>query len=125
MFKSSVVAIVLVLASNLPAFAQSDRTRKWESEMSALTVQSGSTEAGTAAVMLLHQEITDWLALNPATDVTLAMLPPRPWTRGQLAEELTSLQQAVSQIAQHDPNQPFYLGATTVQVTAPASTLSP
>jgi len=64
MFKLPVVVVVLVLASNLPASAQSDRTRRWEGDLSNLAADAGSVEARSAAVASLHQEIANWLGLN-------------------------------------------------------------
>src|SRR5258708_682273 len=47
------------------------------------------------------------------------------WIGDQFREQLDAIANTIEQIVRNDPNQPFYLGVTAVNVTAPLATLSP
>ena len=58
-------------------------------------------------------------------DVTINSAPPLPWSEEQLGSELSTLIDAIIRIRRRNPTQPFYLGTTTVNVTAHNAALSP
>jgi iron complex outermembrane receptor protein len=120
------VAALVCLAFADPLFAQADRTRQWLAALSLLNDPSAAPrDRRQAELVALRQQIADWLALNRETGVDLPAAPPVPWTEDQVEQQLAALRQTIDQIAARDPNQPFYLGVTAVNVTAPLATLSP
>lgn len=108
-----------------PVLAQADRTRQWLERMALVSDATTSAETRRAELATLRQQIADWLALNPETTVDLPEASPLPWTDDQLEQQAAAVRHAIEQIAQQDPNQPFYLGVASVNVTAPLATLSP
>src|SRR5258708_5947486 len=118
-----VVVGCLILAS--PAWAQADRTRLWLQRLARLGDTAAPPEARGSELAMLRQQIADWSALNPDLSVDVPPAPPMPWTADKVEQQVAALRQAIALIAQKDPSQPFYLGVTTVNVTAPVATLSP
>jgi iron complex outermembrane receptor protein len=118
-----VLLACLILAS--PVWAQADRTRQWLQRLALLGDTTVPAETRGAELAALRRQIADWIALNPETTIDLPPAPPTPWSADQVEQQVIALRHAIEQIARKDPNQPFYLGVTTVNVTAPVATLSP
>ncbi len=119
------LACLACLAFARPVSAQADRMLEWLDTLALLGDTTRAVQDRGDALTMLRQQIADWLALNPDRGVRLPPSPPLPWTGNQVEAEVTALRQVIEQIARHDPNRPFYLGVTTVDVTAPVATLSP
>jgi iron complex outermembrane receptor protein len=118
------VIVGCLLFSTAPS-AQADRTRQWLQQLALLGDTTTPAGARSEALATLRQQIADWIAVNPEFSIVLPAAPPTPWTNNQLEEQVAVLRHTVEQMAQMDPNQPFYLGAATVDVTGSVATLSP
>lgn len=108
-----------------PALAQADRMREWVDTLALLSDTTWTAQDRASDLTMLRQRIAGWLVLNPETDVSLPSPPPLPWSDEQVEQQIAALRHAIEQIAQRNPNQPFFLGVTTVDVTASVATLSP
>jgi hypothetical protein len=118
-------ALVLVVAH--PADAQADRAHQW---LAALTVlnsatPSGSLEEREAQVGAIRNQVIEWIALNPTSTVALPRLLDQPWSEAQFRDQIAVLTDTIERLLKEDPSQPFYLGITSVNVTAPGAALSP
>ena len=126
LMRTLVIAALCVVVVARPTRAQSDPTRAWRGELAVLNdAATGSHDTRQAHAAALRRQIADWAALNPAIAVGMPPAPPLPWSAEQLTEQIAVLGRTIEQIASRHPNQTFYLGVTTVNVTAPVATLSP
>src|SRR4051812_12705712 len=115
----------LIAASSL--FAQADRARAWLADLglAANPPPEMTIAARQARVNAVRDELHAWLALNPDRAIALAKPPAGAWTGEELRQQIQVLTTAVEALMQSDPNQPFYLGITAVNVSAPGMVLSP
>ena len=121
------IALLVCLVSAGPSYAQADRARGWLAELSIVeaAASADSTASRQARVAAVRKDVDDWLALNPGAAVDLPKPPDGAWTEDQLREQIALLRTAIERLLASDPNQPFYLGITAVNVTAPGAVLSP
>jgi iron complex outermembrane receptor protein len=121
------IAALVCVVSAIPSYAQADRARGWLAELSIVetAAAAGSTASRQTRVSAVRKQVDDWLALNPRAAVDLPKSPDGAWTEDQLREQLALLRKAIERLVRSDPSQPFYLGITAVNVTAPGAALSP
>jgi iron complex outermembrane receptor protein len=119
-------AFVCVVAAR-PFYAQADRAPGWLGELSVLdnAVSSGSLEQRQAQVAAIRKDVGAWMAVNPGSAADLPPAPEQPWNENQLRDQIDVLRKTIEHLLLNDPSQPFYLGVTTVHVSAPGAALSP
>jgi iron complex outermembrane receptor protein len=118
---------LLVCLAAAPASGQADQARRWLADLSVVESASPARSTATrqARIAAIRNEMDEWFALNPGRTVDLPTAPGGAWTDDQLREQIGLLKKAIERLRQSDPSQPFYLGITTVTVTAPGMALSP
>ena len=121
------IAVLVCLIAASPSYAQADRARGWLAELSILetAASADSTASRQARLAAIRKDVDAWLALNPGAAVDLPTAPDRAWSEDQFREQIALLRKAIETLMASDPNQPFYLGITSVNVTAPGAVLSP
>ena len=121
------IALLVCLVSAGPFYAQADRARGWLAELSILDTAASADSAASrqARVVAVRKDVDAWLALNPGAAADLPKPPGGAWTEDQLRAQIALLRTAIERLMASDPNQPFYLGITAVNVTAPGAVLSP
>ena len=82
-------------------------------------------EQRRAEVVDIRKQIEEWIGLHPDSHVDLSPGPQQPWTEEQLQAQIAVLKRAVETLLKNDPNHPFDLGVTVVNVTESAAALSP
>jgi TonB-dependent receptor-like protein len=122
----AMTAFVCVIAVRT-SYAQADRAPGWLGELSVLdtVVSAGSIEQRQAQVAAIRKEVGAWMAVNPGSAVDLPPAPELPWNEDQLQDQIVVLRKTIEHLLLNDPSQPFYLGVTTVNVSAPGAALSP
>ena len=115
------VSLVVFLIAAPPSYAQAELPLEWLQRLSAL----GASDRSASGVAGIRKQLEEWIALHPGSLVDLSPAPQQPWTEEQLRAQIAVLKQAVQTLLKNDPNHPFDLGVTVVNVTASAAALSP
>lgn len=106
-------------------WAQSTVISGWTQDLDSVKNGTGlSLEEQAARVVEVRSELEKWLALRPDLKINLSPTPPQPWSEGQIKEEISELQRALSVIRPQEGTQPFSLGSVSVTVTGLLSSLS-
>ena len=118
-------AICAVLLLTLARFcpAQADRPLEWLRQLSAINASGGPESVQVIA--RIRKEIVDWIALHPGTKAALSQVPQEGPANADVAAQIAELKLAVLALLSDDPNHPFHLGLTVVNVTDSAAALSP
>ncbi|PWT86600.1 MAG: hypothetical protein C5B56_12195 [Proteobacteria bacterium] len=120
--RNLVVRAVTLLFFTGACRAQADRPLEWLQQLGALTTRSPES---TATVRHIRRQLQDWIALHPGSSAELPEAPEPPWTESQAKTQIEELKSAIVALLQSDPNHPFQLGLTVVNVTDSAAALSP
>ena len=124
--RSIIGTTIIILFLATPCFAQVEQPLGWLRDVTALESKaSGSLEQRCADVAHIRKEVEEWISLHPGSGAEPPPAPEQPWNEEQLRSETGNLRQALESIIRNDPSHPFYLGATTVNVTTSISALSP
>lgn len=125
-YAASFVLCVLVFASALASFAQTERPLTWQQDLNYLSNASSANPAEVRATLAdIRAEVENWLKLHPDSKIVLPSALPQTANAEQTRNQIQLLQQAVTGILQQDPGRPFHLGSAEVNVTASVSALSP
>ena len=116
--RASFVIICLSSAAAGQSFADTGPLM-WLQELSAMSSPTAAQVNG------VRKQMESWIALHSREDVSLPAAPPEPWTDRQVHDQIAALKNAVEQLVRREPNRPFALGGTVVNVTAEAPSLSP
>ena len=123
--KHTLTVLVCLL---IPTFlhAQAQRPLTWLQDLTVLQSTSSTDSIGQVAnVTQIRTEIENWLRLHPESKIQLPPAPAQPWSAEQASSEISLLHDTVTHIIEQDPNHPFHLGVSQVNVTAAPSLLSP
>jgi len=108
------------------ASAQANHPQTWAQDIALMETMTPSEAAAQQSTILqVRAEIELWIQANPNTGIHLSPLPPLPLGSAQAAAQLEELHKVVGAIIQHDPDHPFHLGVTEVEVSAALSAISP
>lgn len=119
------MAAMACLAAVRPSFAQADRARAWLADLTTAEHAAPAGDARQARVTAVRNDLVGWMALNPGREVDLPAAPAGTWTEDQLRGQIAQVRSAIESLLQNDRSRPFYLGMTSVTVTAPGMVLSP
>ncbi len=107
------------------ALSQTEHPQTWAQDI-AYMQQLAPAEAAAqqSTILQIRSEVALWITAHPDSKIHLSALPPRPLTADQATAELGELRKVVAAIAQQDPDHPFHLGMTEVEVSAGLSGIS-
>jgi iron complex outermembrane receptor protein len=111
---------------SLTVSARVEKSLTWLQDLAQLqNLQAAGSSAQQAEVVRIRAEVENWLKLNPSSKINLAPAPPSPWTAVQTSALAEELRATVETILKEDPDHPFHLGATQINVAESISMLSP
>lgn len=121
-----IVLVILVVAGSITMSAQIERPLTWQEDLAYLANASSVAPSDARATLNnIRAEVENWLKLHPDSKIKLP--PPLAQTASaeQTRDQIKKLRETVTSILRQDPNRPFHLGSTEVNVTARTSQLSP
>jgi len=124
--ETRVIAIFILIGFSPAAQAQAQKPLSWLEDLVYLQNAAGTgLEQQREKLLEIRAEIDNWLTLHPNSSIQLSPAPAPPWSVEETASQVSLLRGLVDAILKEDPNHPFYLGVTTVTVSAAMSPLSP
>jgi iron complex outermembrane receptor protein len=125
--RTFLIAALMLVAGARPSYAQSAQVPGWLNRLDSIETSKDAVEKRLAQLDAVTRELGEWIALNPR--FSWIQLPSSDdhakSDDGRISTQLKALRETINQIAASDPSHPFYLGVTTVNVTASAAPLSP
>lgn len=122
----ALLAVTLFLAGTL-AHAQVQQPLTWQQDLAYLEHAGGDAAAQSDMLAQIRSQVESWLKVHPGAGVKvkLAEAPLKPWKAEQVASEVSALRATVQAILAADPDHPFHLGVTQVDVAATVPDISP
>ena len=117
------IGLAGILVLTPACLAQIGKPLEWLQQLIALAAADKPASAQT--VESIRNEVEHWIALHPGSHADLSPAPPQPWTAAQIHDQIIALEHAVEALLQTNPDHPFHLGLTVVNVTESAAALSP
>ena len=122
-FSAAILTVMFVVSAVM--HAQVQRPATWADDLTYLQSASTAGKADQATLDDIRTAVETWLKAHPESGIKLAPAPPQPWNAEQFRNQVSVLQRAVDTILKEDPNRPFHLGLTEVNVSANVSPLAP
>lgn len=120
------LTVAVLLAATL-MHAQVQQPLTWEQDLAYLENAGGDSAAQRAALAQIRSQVENWLKVHPGADakIKLAEAPAKPWKAEQVTDEVSALRTTVQAILAANPDHPFHLGVTQVDVAAALPDISP
>lgn len=123
--KFGIVLALVVLLTGALAHSQVQQPLTWQQDLAYLENAASDPEGQRMVVEQIQRQVNNWLKVHPNAKIKVAEVPAKPWNADQLRSQIAALRATVQAILDANPDHPFHLGVTDVDVTATTPALSP